>query len=79
MSQPHKVKLVATNASTYSMAAVCEYCGQTAFYGNKDGVQNGFNVGGCPNSPDFTTILGTEILSMIQRIGNTSNGRTEGS
>lgn len=77
MSKPHKVKVVATNASTYSLVAVCEYCGQVAFHGNNSDLNKGKYLGDCPNSPDFTSVFGTEVLSMIQRIGNSSNGRTE--
>jgi len=76
MSKPHKIKIVASNSSTYSMLAVCEYCGKTAFYGNKEAMQDRA-LGECQNSPDFTTLLGTEVLYMIQRIGNPSNGTVE--
>lgn len=70
--RPHKVKIVASNASTYSMIAVCEYCGKVAFYGNRSDSTISNTLGECLNSPDYTSLLGSEIIGMIQRIGMTS-------
>jgi len=77
MSKPHKIKIVATNASSFSIIAVCEYCGAIPFSGNHESLRPGKNIGDCPNSPEYTAVLGSEILGMIQRIGISNNGRTE--
>lgn len=80
MNKPHKFKVVATNDSPYAMLAICEYCGSTAFYGNYEKLRpdvRGTALSGCPNSPDFTSILGTEILGMIQRIGTSTATNTD--
>lgn len=75
--KPHKVKLVATNASTYAFLGVCEYCGKTAFYGNKDSLNKGEPLGDCPNSPSYEAVIGRELLSMVQRLGTKAGERTE--
>ncbi len=75
--KPHKVKVVASNASTYSMVAICEYCGRCTFYGNNSTKYVGESMGDCPNSPSYEATIGRELITMIQRIGNSSNGRTE--
>ncbi len=75
--KPHKVKIVSSNATGYSMAAVCEYCGKCTFYANNTSKYTGESMGDCPNSPSYEAVIGRELISMVQRIGNSSNGRTE--
>lgn len=76
--KPHKVKIVTTNASTYAFVAVCEYCGKIAFYGNSESLRpkdRDNSLGDCPNSPSYEATLGREIISMVQRIGNSNDSQ----